>query len=289
MFRYILVPAGGADSDDAVFHTALAMARPDNGHLAFLHVRIDMQQAALSIAGADLGGPGYGDVIDSVQREVETRQDRAHAAVAAFCARMHLPLEEQPRATAPSASWKVEAGEELQCLPAHGRTADLTVLGRSPEGETVALPLLETVLLESGRPLLIAPDHAPATLGRRIAIAWKDSAEAARAVAAAVPLLKRAESVSVVAVQERSDSHRDGQSGRRLRDALRWHNPATVLRLIAPSRHDPVDALLATVADEGADLLVMGGYSHSRLREAMFGGFTRSVLRAAHLAVLMAH
>ena len=236
-----------------------------------------------------MAGPGYGGVIDSVQDEVEARQGRAHAAVAAFCAREQVKLEDTPVAGAPSAEWFVEAGDEPQCLAAHGRTADLTVLGRVRDGEKVALHLLETVLLESGRPLLIAPEVVRASIGQHIAIAWKDSAEAARAVAAALPLLALAETVTVLAVQESSDTSSDGNSGKRLRNVLRWHNPATTLRVVPRTNRDPVEALLSVAAANGADLLVMGGYGHSRMREAMFGGFTRRVLLAAELPVLMAH
>ncbi len=310
MFRYILVPATGAPTDEAVFSSALAIARPSGGHLGFLHVRKDMQQTVLAVAGGDLGGAGYGGVIDTVQDEVEAQQSRAHAGVAAFCAREKVTLADAPGlgllgrlpyaergpvqpsvvpAAAPSAGWQAEAGEEAQCLVAHGRTADLTVLGRQCGSAKVALNLLETVLLETGRPLLIASDVVRPSIGRHIAIAWKDSAEAARAVAAALPLLPLAETVTVLAVQETSDTHADSDSGRRLRSVLRWHNPATTLRVLPRSHRDPVEALLSVVEADGADLLVMGGYSHSRMREAMFGGFTRSVLLAAGLPVLMAH
>jgi len=309
MFRYILVPATGAPTDEAVFSSALAIARPSAGHLGFLHVRKDMQQTVLAVAGGDLGGAGYGGVIDTVQDEVEAQQSRAHAGVAAFCARAQVTLADAPglglqgrlpyaergpaqqsvALATPSAGWQAEAGEESQCLVAHGRTADLTVIGRQRGNAKVALNLLETVLLETGRPLLIASDVVRPSIGRHIAIAWKDSAEAARAVAAALPLLPLAETVTVLAVQETSDTHADSDSGRRLRSVLRWHNPATTLRVLPRSHRDPVEALLSVVEADGADLLVMGGYSHSRMREAMFGGFTRSVLLAAGLPVLIAH
>jgi nucleotide-binding universal stress UspA family protein len=289
MFRYILVPATGADSDGAVFRTALAIARPSAAHLAFLHVRQDMQHTAFAIAGGDLSGARYDGVIDSVQGEVEQRQRAAHDAVAAFCAREHVMLDGASVAGAPSAEWLVEAGDAQQCLATHGRTADLTVLGRARIGEKVALHLLETVLLESGRPLLIVPETVRATIGQRIAIAWKDSAEAAHAVAAVLPLLASAESVTVFAVQESGDTHNESDSGKRLRRALRWHNRSTTLRVVPRTSHDPAETLLSVIEADGSDLLVMGGYSHSRMREAMFGGFTRSVLLAAGLPVLMAH
>ena len=289
MFRYILVSATGAPTDEPVFRTALALARPSASHLAFLHVRLDMQHALLSMAGSDLAGSGYNGVVDSVQHEVEARERRAHESVAAFCARERVALATVPAAGAPSASWQVEAGDEPACLAAYGRVADVTVLGRAGEGQKVALHLLETVLLESGRPLLIAPETERESIGRHIAIAWRDTAEASHAVTAALPLLAHAESVTVIAVQEGPDSRANGDSGRRLRDALRWHNPATSLRILPQSKREPVEALLSAVEEDGTDLLVMGGYGHSRMREALFGGFTRSVLYAAGLPVLIAH
>lgn len=290
MFRYILVPATGAATDDAVFRTALALGRAGGSHLAFLHVRLDMQHTLLALAGSDLGGTAYGGVADSVQHDVEARERQAHAAVAAFCTEAGLSLHAAPAGAGPSASWQVDAGDEAPCLAAHARTADVTVIGRlSDEAKRVDLQRLETVLLDSGRPLLVAPSAAPASVGRRIAIAWKDSPAAGRAVAAALPLLPHAESVTVIAVQETSDTASDGDSARRLHHTLRWHNPAAALRLLPHGHLDPVDALLTAVERDSTDLLVMGGYSHSRLREAVFGGFTRTVLYEAALPVLIVH
>ena len=288
MFRYILVPAPGTQTHDAAFHTALAVARQSAGHLHFMHVRLDVQLLLISMSSGDYGGgAGIGDIIESLQRDVDARNDRAHHAVLSFCAREHVALSDSPLAGAPSATFRVETGNEARLLAARARTADLTVLGRAADGEAVTLDLLEAVLLDSGRPLLIAPTQPPEHLGRHIAIAWKDTPEAARAVAAAMPLLHAAESITVIAVQE--EVGQDSSAAARLGDALRWHNPATTLRVVPPAAADAADTLLASAAEAQADLLVMGGYSHSRLREVVFGGVTRRVLRAAGLPVLLAH
>jgi nucleotide-binding universal stress UspA family protein len=263
MFRYILVPASGAKTHDAVFHTALALARLTAGHLDFLHVKLDVQKLMISMLAGDFGGAGagLGTVIDALQSDIEVRHDRARTAVLAFCAREQLALADTPLAGAPSATFRAEIGEETR--------------------------VLEAVLLDSGRPLLIAPAQPAEHIGRHIAIAWKDTSEAARAVASATPLLHAADSVTVIAVRE--DTHSSTDSCERLRDALLWHNPATTLRVIQPASREPAEELLATVESIGADLLVMGGYSHSRMREVVFGGFTRRVLRSPGLPVLMAH
>ena len=287
MFRYILVAAPGTATHDPVFSTALALARQSAGHLHFLHVRLDVQMMLVAMSSGDYGGgAGMGDVLDSLQREVDARHDIARRAVFAFCEREHVAVADSPIAGAPSASFRVETGDEGRVLAARGRTADVTVLGRASDGEAVTLDLLEAALLFSGRPLVIAPARAPQSVGRRIAIGWKDTPEAARAVAAAMPVIAAAESVTVIAVQEAREE--DG-SAARLSHALLWHNQGTTLQVVAPDVGDPAEALLSAAVNAGADLLVMGGYSHSRMREAVFGGMTRHVLRASPLPVLMAH
>lgn len=289
MFRYILVPAPGAETHDAVFRTALAFARLSAGHLDFLHVRLDVEKLAISMSAGDFGGAGagIGVVLDALQSDVEARHNRAKAAVLAFCEHQKVVLADTPLAGAPSAAFRVATGEEARLLATCARTADLTVLGRARDSEAVTMDVLEAVLLDSGRPLLIAPAQPQEQIGRHIAIAWRDTPEAARAVASATPLLHAADSVTVITVQE--DAHGNADSCEQLRYALLWHNPATILRVVPPDGRDPADVLLAAVEESGADLLVMGGYSHSRMREVVFGGVTRRVLRSAGLPVLMAH
>ncbi|HUB13013.1 MAG TPA: universal stress protein [Acetobacteraceae bacterium] len=287
MFRYILVPAPGTQVHDAAFRTALLLARQSAGHLHFLHVRLDAQMLMIAMSAGDYGaGAGIGAVIEGLQRDIDARHRRAHEAVRAFCAGEQVPLTDRPLGGAPSASFRVETGDEARLLAARARTADLTVLGRAADGEAVTLDLLEAVLLDSGRPLLIAPEQSPEHIGRHIAIAWKDTPEAARAVAAVLPMLPGAEAITVIAVQE--DVARDTGAAARLSHALLWQNRATTLKIVPPGS-DTAEVLLGTATDAGADLLVMGGYSHSRMREAVFGGVTRRVLRAAGLPVLMAH
>lgn len=287
MFRTIIVPAPGEETHDAVFQTALAIARGTSGHLAFVHVHPDPQQLLIAMAAGDFGGgAGIGEYIEGLQQDMEHRRDRARQAVMTFCAARHVPLTGAAVGVA-SASFQVETGDEGQVLAAYARAGDLIVLGRAREGEVVALDLLETVLLGSGRPLLIAPAEPAAEIGRRIAIAWKDTAEAARAVASATPLLASADAVTIVTVTE--GGHNDTRSSERLCRFLQRHNPATTLRVMPATGKDAGEVLLAAVTATGADLLVMGGYSHSRMREVVLGGITRRVLRAAHLPVLMAH
>jgi nucleotide-binding universal stress UspA family protein len=288
MFKYILVPVTGAETDAPVFATALAVARLMPAHLEFLHGRFDVQQTLMAIASGDMGGGGgYTQIMDSLEEDAATRQRQAEHAFMDFCHREHLAISSDPATNLPSAEWHVETGDEPRWLAERGHIADLLVVGRAREGEPVAMDVLEAALMASGRPVLIASARPPTALTGTIAIAWKDCPEAARAVAAAMPFIERADRVVILSVDEGAAT--EGESCERLRHALAWHNAGTMVRRVKPAGRPAAETLLAAAAAAGADMLVMGGYGHSRTREVIFGGFTRHVLTDAPLPILMAH
>ena len=186
--------------------------------------------------------------------------------------------------------------QDYPIVPAFARQAlyaDLLVLGQHDEHDAgsagVPFDFAETVMATSGKPALILPyAESPHAVGQTIVIAWKPTREAARAVSASVPLLQRARRVHVVSWGDEED----GVSGARLDlDGylkLRgvepiWHRE----RGDEPDRMG--DLLLSRAFDLEADLLVMGCYGHSRAREWVLGGTSRTVLRSMTLPVLMAH
>jgi len=170
-------------------------------------------------------------------------------------------------------------------MATYGVASDLIVAPRATAEDVVARSILETVLLESGRPLVIPAISAMPASFERIAIAWKPTSQAARAVAAALPLLVRAKEVVVVSVEEQEAAHHEAD---RLVRNLAWHGIRATTAPLKPGPGGAGATLLATARDR-ADLLVMGGYGHSRLREWVFGGFTQLVLADAPLPVLIAH
>ena len=186
-----------------------------------------------------------------------------------------------------STEWIGEVGLDTAWIAEHGRTADLIVAGRGRQGSGSAMDVLEAALMDSGRPVLVAPRAVPASVGRTVCIAWKATREAAGAVSAAQPFIAQAERVVILTIDEDNDG--DDGSPKRLQRALRWHNPNVTMHRLVRERGSPAETLLQAAGRAEADLLVMGGYGHTRLREAMFGGFTRHVLERADLPVLMAH
>jgi hypothetical protein len=205
----------------------------------------------------------------------------------ANCAREGITMRSAPPAVGLSAEWQSEIGAEHACIAAYGRVADLIVVGRARAGSGIAMEVLEAALMDTGRPVLIAPDKAATSVGRIVTIAWKDTPEAAGAVAAARSFIREAERVVIMTVEEEPDG--EDRSGKRLQSALRWYSPQVLLRRLTWDLRAPVETLLEAAVRVESDLLAMGGYGNTRLREAVFGGFTRHVLEHAALPVLMSH
>jgi nucleotide-binding universal stress UspA family protein len=287
MIRTILVPSTGGDLDAAVFATALAVARRFGAHLDCLHVRLDASALAVTMT-ADSGGPAIlGGLTERFEEDADRREAAAKQAFDAFCRREGVPLRDAP-AAAPglSAGWRREVGFEPAWVTEHGRAADLIVAGRRVDGGDVVTETIEAALLDSGRPVLI-PGKGPMTaIPETIAIGWKPTREAAHAVTAAMPFLAAATEIAILTVTE--DGPGADVLDRPLETALRWHGFRVSAQHLAPGEAGGPQALLDAARERNA-LLVMGGYGHSRLREWVFGGFTRRALTNAEVPVLIAH
>ncbi len=155
-----------------------------------------------------------------------------------------------------------------------------------PNGQDTT-SIIEAALFGSGRPLLVVPYINVGQRIRTVLIAWDGGVQAARAASDAIPLLKYAEQVQIltVGVEEKRPHH----LGRDLSRHLERHNIDTTVRALPDKEIDVANMLLSHAADHGADLIVMGGYGHSRLRELVLGGTTREILRSMTVPVFMAH
>jgi nucleotide-binding universal stress UspA family protein len=285
MIKTILVPSTGRDTDNAVFASALAVARPFAAHLDVLHVRVDAAAMAVTMAAEAGGATMVGGLINQIEAEAAQREEAAKQLFERFCEREGLAIEDAPPGSSgPSAQWVRQIGAEPDWVTEYGRAADLLVIGRPPDGDS--LDTIEGALLESGRPVLI-PTAAPlAALPETMVIAWKAAPEAARAASAAMPFLAIAKQIQILTVAEEQGV--SDEEAARLVTNLRRHGLQASARHLQPDPRGTADTLL-TAAGEQAALVVMGAYGHSRLREWMFGGFTQHVLRGAEVPVLMMH
>lgn len=175
----------------------------------------------------------------------------------------------------------------------HARYADVAVMTRPSEGAGVELreEIIEGVLFHSGRPALIAPPGwKGSTVGKRVLVAWDASREATRALSEADDLLENAEAVTVLTVDAKPKMFGHGdQPGSNIAAHLNRRGLPAEVRNVDSGDRSASSAILEEAQKFNADLIVMGGYAHSRLRELVFGGATRELLRATTVPLLMAH
>lgn len=288
MIKTILVRANGDESTAVAYRAACSVARLFDAHLDALHVRVDPRETAVAMSTEGAGGLLLPGIIDRLERDAAEREVKARARFTAFCVGEGLSLLGDPdmNAPGPSATFHVETGQDARWMSTYGLTSDLAVVSRGVPGEDAAArSTLEALLLETGRPVLI-PAAAPARdFAARIAIAWKATPQAGRAVAFAIPFLAHASEITILSVEEEDGRHDDAA---RLVRYLGWHGIAAQTERLTPGSEGGGATLLATAKAKNA-LLVMGGYGHTRLREWVFGGFTQSALDHAEVPVLMAH
>ena len=283
--RKLLLPLTGTKAGEAALSSALIIARIWNAHVTALHVRVDSRDVA-PLAGEGLSGAMIEEMMSATEKESAERANAVHAMFDRFVAR-HGVIVDGPhsRAITPTASFASVMGREEDLVAQLARLADLTVVPHPESGEDVSSSdALHAVLFDSGRPVLIAPRMAPASIGRRVCIAWNGTAESAAAVWAAIPWMQRADAVRVLSADE---YQRRGPPASELVAYLACHDIHAELATFKPVDRDVGAGLLAAARQFGADLLAMGAYSHSRLRQLILGGVTRHVLERADMPVMM--
>ncbi len=187
--------------------------------------------------------------------------------------------------------WLSSFDEPLDAMCAHAKYADLVVIGQSDPSDDsgTQLDFPQRLILSAGRPVLIFPKIGSfSTVGKNIIVAWNASREATRAVTDAIPLLKRAENVHVMAVDSGYGEH-GNFPGTEIANYLAQHEVNVDVLKNPGGKIDIGNELLSRAADISADLIVMGGYGHSRLREWVLGGATRTILESMTIPVLMSH
>jgi nucleotide-binding universal stress UspA family protein len=272
----LLVHVGTDPACPSRIDVAARLAAWHDAHLTGLHV-----MAALPLPGyieAELPRPVHDLRARQLREEAERAREVFDAGVRG--------------AGASRIEWRAVEGTILRSTRLHGRYADLVVVGQGidvddPTGDLGALP--EELALSMGRPVLVVPRYGtfPA-IGDHVLVGWNGSREAARAVNDALPLLRRAQKVTVLSVNP-ADRPDERIPGADITLHLARHG---VDAAAAQTRGEDIsvgDMLLSHAADVGADLLVIGAYGHSRLREMVLGGVTRQLLQHMTVPVLMSH
>jgi len=281
--RKLLLPLTGTAAGEAALDTAVRIARIWNAHVTALHVRVDSRDVA-PLAGEGLSGAMIEEMMSATEKE---SSDRAHAVRAMFdryVTENHVPVGEA-RPGEISASFATVVGREEDLVAQQARLADLTVVPHPEADDDVSSSdALHAVLFDSARPVLIAPLVAPERIGTRVCVAWNGTAESAASVLAALPWMQRAEAVRVLTADE---YQRRGPGAADLLSYLALHDVTADTAVFRPIDKDVGAGLLRAAKEFNCDLLSMGAYSHSRLRQLILGGVTRHVLEFADLPVMM--
>lgn len=269
--KSILVHVTGAPDSAERVRTALDLAMEHDAHLTGLAVRPVVQIPRYAAA----------NIPDSVFTEVEARQDA-----------VDLAARDAFQDAAAQAGWsdrsdfRLDKGATADVVGLHARYADLTVISQAPSLDPDG-SFADVLVMRSGRPILVLPHIGTrAAIGKHIVLAWNASREAARAVGDAMPLLEKSEKVDVLSIEPEGIGDLPGAD---IAHHLARHGITAEAKRSVANKIDIGDVLLNHVADSGADLVVMGAYGHSRVREMILGGVTRHMLEHMTVPVLMSH
>ncbi|HEX9703226.1 MAG TPA: universal stress protein [Rhodospirillales bacterium] len=287
--RTMVVPVDGSEAATPVMAAALQFARDLGAHVEVLQVRADPKDT-IPLLGEGMSVAMIEDMIQIAEKEGRERASRGRHAFDDLVRKFGLANSDKPQAAGASATWREEIGRDDEVTARRGRLADLMVVGRPTAASDVSSTLtLNAAVFDTGRPVLVVPPGGATVSGKNVAISWNGSAESSRAVAYALPLLKRADKVTVFTAPTAKIPLVHPQD---LASYLQWHDikpTARTLDVGTTDRQAIAVALLAALTEGNADLLVMGAYTHSRMRQLILGGFTRHVLENAKLPLFMAH
>lgn len=283
--KTILTFVGGGDRDAVILQTALAAALPLAARLDCLHAHVPAALAAHYGHTAFASGTALHNALDRLESDANAFSGLAAENVRTFCASAEIELcdasIDTPRVTA---GFREDESNELERLTWHAGQSDLVVMGRARQHQGLAPDTLEHLVRGCGRPILVAASTAPRTLTDTIMVCWKDAHSTAAVVTAAAPLLAQARRVVFVSLAKRDDGRSDAMGA----IARQVCGTAAEVRVLPAGRRG-IPAALADAADDcGANLLVMGAYGRSRVRE-IFSSCTDTVLEQHDRPILLMH
>ncbi len=281
--KNLLAVIGDGDAGP-VLEAAMMVARRFNSHIVGLH---SLTTEYAVVFGGEMGFSISSEVDRTLEREGHERRDQARRLFRDFMNAHGVPIGAAAGYNGPSASWREEDGRQNAIVGMSGRVYDLILVEQPEKLASIAEATLEDALFESGRPVMMVPKAIGPNLGDTIAVAWNGSTETAMTVALAMPFLKRARQVIVVAVGPQHMPE-PGPTGEELARSLEVHGLSVSLRTAFGRQKPQGESFLREAMAAGADLLLKGAYTQSRIRQMIFGGATRHIIMEAGIPVIMA-
>ena len=268
--KSILVPVEDHDRTEAILSTAALFARLFGSHAT----GFALSPATTPFLAADVVGASI--LYEPLTEQTEQSAAAARGLFERFMTERKIAWD-----------WREGIAPGDHMVGYLGRVFDVTVVGRPEQRISGPRPLtLDAALFDSGRPVLIAPPSAPASIGSNVVVAWNRSTETARCVALALPVLEAARNITVLTVE---GSGVPGPDGQELADYLGARGIAARAVVVNPGKRAAGEAILEEAAALECDLLVKGAFTQSRLRQMIFGGATRHIIMEANIPVILAH
>jgi nucleotide-binding universal stress UspA family protein len=283
MIRTIFVPLANGFASQSLLGAALLVAKRSHAHINAVYIRPDADTALAYMPDAIVAAGATRETI-----EHEGREEAAAEQVRFERWRHHngIPSTGGPRLDSCFATWGDIAGEIEPTVARFGRVSDLTVLHRASPSSVNAQRCFDAAVFESGRPALVVSERLPFDITSHVVIAWNGSLQASRAVFGSMPLLRFADRVSIFAAAQPDSDPADADD---LRTALSWHGIHAHSITSAAPNSATGKALVAASIEHEASLIVMGAYTHSRLRQTFLGGVTRHLLAHSPVPLLVSH
>lgn len=278
--KTILIPTEDHNAMPAVLEGALLVARAFDSYLEGFAVRPSpgTYVTVEPVSSLAISGAYEGDAPKLARASFEQFMQARGVPAASAAGQGEATL---------SYGWPMAEASDDAFIGSYGRLFDLIVLGRPGRAvENPRMAPLEAALFESGKPVLIVPARAPQSIGRNVVVAWNGSTEQAHTNSYALPLLQKAEQVTVLTVE---GSFTPGPSGEQAARHLRRNGVKASALTVKPGTRSAGEIILEQAASLGCDLLIKSAYTQSRLRQMIFGGATRHILANAGLPVFMAH
>jgi nucleotide-binding universal stress UspA family protein len=283
-YKTILACLTDVDTTPATLALAFLIAQDQSAHVEALHVRND-PASAIPLIGEGMSTTMVEEMLAVAERQGQERATYIRDCFNEACLDAGMKvIAASAGVQTPSASWREEIGLEEDVLASLGRLSDLLVIARPlPDSDSPSIMTINAALMETGRPVLLAPPTMGRTAGRNVVVFWNGSPEASRAVSFAMPILQHADTVAVLSAREENNVVPAD-----LANYLKWHGINASIHIFAGGSQVGAP-LMAEATKMGADLVVMGAYTHSRLHRLIMGGVTRHVLHCATLPVLFCH
>jgi nucleotide-binding universal stress UspA family protein len=284
MLKNLLAVIGDGNAGP-VLEAAIITARRFNSHIVGLH---SLTTEYAVVFGGEMGFSISSEVDRTLEREGHERRDQARRLFREFMSANGIPVGGLPPGhTGPSASWREEDGRQNAIVGMTGRVYDLILVEQPEKLASIAEATLEDALFESGRPVMMVPKTVPPTMGEVVAVAWNGSTETALTVALGMPFLLQARGVVVVTVGAQHMPE-PGPSGEELARTLERHGLNVSLRTAIGRQKPQGESFLREAIAGGADLILKGAYTQSRIRQMIFGGATRHMIMESKIPMMMA-